>query len=72
MSRDSWWENLDPFDAVVHIAVCMDNLLAGVEDGRTLKSCQRAAEVWMRDLTAIREAHVMKAAAQSGEATDPH
>ena len=51
-----WWAELDPFDALSHIIVCLENLLNGVEDDETLEECQAAAAVWTCDFQKIREA----------------
>lgn len=48
-----WYEEMEPFDALLHIATRLHSLLYGVEDDETLEECQKAADVWMRDVTAI-------------------
>jgi hypothetical protein len=49
----SWYEEMEPFEALLHIVNALYSLLYGVEDQQTLTECQQAADVWMRDLPHI-------------------
>lgn len=56
-ARPAWFDEMEPFDALLHIANALHSLLYGVEDAETLSECQNAADVWMKDVVQITRIH---------------